>query len=119
MRYPAAFMSSKPDAGINHKVYGVTSEGVAVFLQVTLQESGIVPFTMPFTVKLTGGPKGDVAGNMIRILRRDYPDTAKVVGNHVPHPFLYYNKKKVLCSCFIFTAYDYHSCFFLSFKNKT
>ena len=28
-----AFMSSKPREGINHKVYGVTSEGVAVFLE--------------------------------------------------------------------------------------
>lgn len=33
---PRAFMSSKPDVGINHKVYGVTSEGVAVFVQVGL-----------------------------------------------------------------------------------
>ena len=80
MKHPAAFMSSKPEAGINHKVYGVTSEGVAVFLQVALQQSGIDPFTQPFTVKLTGGPNGDVAGNMIRILRRDYPNTAKIVG---------------------------------------
>jgi len=80
MKYPAAFMSSKPDAGINHKVYGVTSEGVAVFLQVALQKSGIDPFTQPFTVKITGVPNGDVAGNMIRILRRDYPNTAKIVG---------------------------------------
>ena len=29
---PSSFMSSKPDAGINHKEFGVTSEGVAVFL---------------------------------------------------------------------------------------
>ena len=29
---PSTFMSSKPDAGINHKEFGVTSEGVAVFL---------------------------------------------------------------------------------------
>ena len=31
---PAAFMSSKPKAGINHKTYGVTSEGVAACLDV-------------------------------------------------------------------------------------
>ena len=30
---PAAFMSSKPKEGINHKEFGVTSEGVAVFLE--------------------------------------------------------------------------------------
>ena len=37
---PSAFMSSKPDAGINHKTYGVTSEGVQVgLLQCSLRAS--------------------------------------------------------------------------------
>jgi glutamate dehydrogenase len=76
---PTAFMSSKPGAGINHKVYGVTSEGVNVFLDVALNAVGIDPRKQPFTVKITGGPDGDVAGNMIRILDRDYGDNAKVV----------------------------------------
>jgi len=81
MKYPAAFMSSKPEAGINHKVYGVTSEGVAVFLHQSLLESGINPDTDTFTVKLTGGPNGDVAGNMIKIFRRDYgAHIVKIVG---------------------------------------
>jgi len=80
MKYPQAFMSSKPDAGINHKVYGVTSEGVAVFMQVALFEAGINPFEQDFTVKITGGPNGDVAGNMIKILRRDYGTNGKIVG---------------------------------------
>jgi len=80
MTYPNAFMSSKPEAGINHKVYGVTSEGVAIFLQVALLENGINPFEEEFTVKITGGPNGDVAGNMIRILDRDYGKNAKIVG---------------------------------------
>jgi glutamate dehydrogenase len=80
MKYPQAFMSSKPDAGINHKVYGVTSEGVAVFMQVALFEAGINPFEQDFTVKITGGPNGDVAGNMIKIFRRDYGTNAKIVG---------------------------------------
>jgi len=31
---PTAFMSSKPDAGINHKTYGVTSEGVQVPINI-------------------------------------------------------------------------------------
>ncbi|KAL3933094.1 MAG: hypothetical protein SGPRY_000433 [Prymnesium sp.] len=92
--YPmaAAFMSSKPDAGINHKVYGVTSEGVAVFLDSGLrsvlafsrivQEGslGINPTLEPWTVKLTGGPDGDVAGNMIKILHREYGSMVRVVG---------------------------------------
>lgn len=80
MQYPSAFMSSKPDAGINHKVYGVTSEGVAVFLQVALQTQNIDPFNETFTVKITGGPNGDVAGNMIKIFRRDYGSNARIVG---------------------------------------
>ncbi len=77
---PDAFMSSKPGAGINHKVYGVTSEGVAVFLEVALLARGIDPRKRPFTIKLTGGPDGDVAGNMIRILHRDYGANAHIVG---------------------------------------
>lgn len=84
---PSAFMSSKPDAGINHKVYGVTSEGVQVFLDVALKELGIHPMqreakgeSSPFSVKMTGGPDGDVAGNMIKILHREYGDKVKVVG---------------------------------------
>jgi len=80
LEYPDAFMSSKPGAGINHKVYGVTSEGVAVFLKVALQELGYDTENDPFTLKITGGPNGDVAGNMINILRRDYPGRATIVG---------------------------------------
>jgi glutamate dehydrogenase len=53
---PAAFMSSKPRAGINHKEYGVTSEGVNVYLDIGLRRVlGIDPKTQPFTVKMTGG----------------------------------------------------------------
>jgi len=77
---PNAFMSSKPGAGINHKVYGVTSEGVNVFLEVALKAVGIDPRQQPFTIKITGGPDGDVAGNMMRILHRDYGANARIVG---------------------------------------
>jgi glutamate dehydrogenase len=76
---PATFMSSKPDAGINHKVYGVTSEGIAVFLAVALRRF-LDPRKDTFTIKLTGGTDGDVAGNMIKILHRDYGERARVVG---------------------------------------
>jgi len=76
----AAFMSSKPGAGINHKEYGVTSEGVTVFLEVALKAIGIDPRAQDFTVKITGGPDGDVAGNEIKILHREYGSHAKVVG---------------------------------------
>jgi glutamate dehydrogenase len=74
-------MSSKVGAGINHKEFGVTSEGVAVFLGVALKRVlNIDAAKDPFTVKITGGPDGTVAGNLIRILYRDYGDNAKVVG---------------------------------------
>lgn len=80
--YPLAnaFMSSKPRAGLNHKTYGVTSEGVNVYLETALKARGIDPRKQPFTVKITGGPDGDVAGNMLRILERDYGANARVVG---------------------------------------
>jgi glutamate dehydrogenase len=78
---PAAFMSSKPRAGINHKEFGVTSEGVNVYLDVALRTIlGIDPKTTPFTVKITGGPDGDVAGNELKILFREYGENAKVIG---------------------------------------
>jgi len=78
---PDAFMSSKADNGFNHKDYGVTSEGVAVYLDVALRKVlNINPNKDSFTVKITGGPDGDVAGNLIRILFRDYGNNCKVVG---------------------------------------
>lgn len=78
---PTVFMSSKPDAGINHKQYGVTSEGIAVFLDTALGHMGINPRDgNRFTVKLTGGPDGDVAGNMIKILHREYGENVAIVG---------------------------------------
>ncbi|MEE8155537.1 MAG: NAD-glutamate dehydrogenase domain-containing protein [Phycisphaerales bacterium] len=77
---PTALMSSKPGAGINHKMYGVTSEGITVFLEVALCSVGIDPRRRPFTIKLTGGPDGDVAGNEIKILHREYGENARIVG---------------------------------------
>jgi len=77
---PTALMSSKPGAGINHKEYGVTSEGVIVFLDTALRAVGIDSDSDTFTIKMSGGPDGDVAGNAIRILHRDYGSRAKIVG---------------------------------------
>lgn len=73
-----AFISGKR-IGINHKEYGVTSLGVNVYVEEVLKYLGIDPYTMPFTVKMTGGPDGDVAGNEIRNLYHFYPKTAKLV----------------------------------------
>ncbi|KAJ3058542.1 hypothetical protein HK102_010445, partial [Quaeritorhiza haematococci] len=77
--FPSTFISSKPGAGINHKEYGVTSEGVQVFLDVGLRFLGLGG-EGGFTVKITGGPDGDVAGNMLKIMHREYGTKAKVVG---------------------------------------
>jgi glutamate dehydrogenase len=77
--YAAAFMSSKPGAGINHKEYGVTSEGINVFVENMLRFLRIDPRKQTFTIKMTGGPDGDVAGNELKILHREYGENAKVV----------------------------------------
>ncbi len=68
--YPDAFMSSKVGFGINHKFYGVTSEGLNVYLRNVLEWLDLKD--KPFSIKITGGPDGDVAGNLIKILFRDY-----------------------------------------------
>lgn len=59
---------SSKQAGINHKEYGVTSTGVVKFAEITLEQLGIDMHRDPFSVKLTGGPGGDVAGNALRLL---------------------------------------------------
>ncbi len=74
-----SFISSKPGAGINHKEYGVTSYGVNVYLHQTLLYLGIDPEKDPFTIKISGGPDGDVAGNELHILATLYPKTAKLL----------------------------------------
>src|ERR1700722_808993 len=74
-----AFISSKPGAGINHKEYGVTSLGINVYMEEVLKFLEIDPKHRPFTVKMTGGPDGDVAGNQMYNLYRFYPKTAKLL----------------------------------------
>lgn len=75
----SAFISGKPEGGINHKHYGVTSLGVNVYMEEALRYLGIDPATKPFSVKMSGGPDGDVAGNQIRNLYRYYKDTARLL----------------------------------------
>lgn len=53
--------------GINHKQYGVTSTGVMTFVEVVMKAQGIDIRHDPFSLKLTGGPGGDVAGNCLRL----------------------------------------------------
>jgi glutamate dehydrogenase len=77
--WPRAFMSSKPEGGINHKRYGVTSLGVLEFADAFLREAGLNPDQDDFTVKLTGGPAGDVAGNAMLQLFARYGARAKVL----------------------------------------
>ncbi len=74
-----AFISSRPHAGINHKEFGVTSLGVNVYMEEVLKFLGRDPFREPFTIKMTGGPDGDVAGNQMYNLYRFYPHTAKLL----------------------------------------
>lgn len=59
--------------GINHKDYGVTSIGVVKFAEIVMESLGVDIFRDPFSVKMTGGPGGDVAGNALRIMLRDCP----------------------------------------------
>ena len=66
----SGIISGKPESGINHKEYGVTSFGVHTYLMRTLKEFGIDPAKDEFTVKISGGPAGDVAGNMMKLLLR-------------------------------------------------
>lgn len=75
----SSFISGKPDVGINHKEYGVTSLGLNVYMDRILRYLQIDPTKQHFTVKMTGGPDGDVAGNQILNLLEYYPDTAKLV----------------------------------------
>lgn len=75
----SSFISGKPELGINHKKYGVTSLGVNVYVDSILRDIGIDPSQDIFTVKMAGGPDGDVAGNEICNLQRYYPKTAKLV----------------------------------------
>ena len=64
---------SSKKVGINHKEYGVTSIGVVRFAEVTMKALGIDMHTQPFSVKFTGGPNGDVAGNAMRLLLERCP----------------------------------------------
>jgi len=66
-------MSSKR-FGINHKEYGVTSTGVLTFAEITMAEvAGINMRRDQFSLKMTGGPNGDVAGNALRIMLERCP----------------------------------------------
>ena len=70
----SGIISGKVDTGINHKHYGVTSFGVFQYLMRTLQHLGIDPKKDAYSVKLSGGPFGDVAGNMIKLLNAKEKD---------------------------------------------
>ncbi|MDY0300009.1 MAG: NAD-glutamate dehydrogenase [Trichlorobacter sp.] len=66
---------SSKEFGINHKHYAVTSTGVLSFTAISMQETGIDIYKDPFTVKMTGGPGGDVAGNCLNLLLESCPDS--------------------------------------------
>ena len=70
IRLGSGIISGKPESGINHKEYGVTSFGVHEYFLRTMQELGIDPRKDDFSIKISGGPFGDVAGNMMKLLLR-------------------------------------------------
>ncbi len=75
------FMTSKSGAGINHKAYGVTSQGVVAWIEEAMEKlfhKGCK--TEPWSLIMTGGPDGDVASNTIKILEGRYPNTARFIG---------------------------------------
>jgi len=75
---------SSKKIGINHKEFGVTSLGVWKFLERALRELGINPHQDTFSVRLTGGTNGDVAGNELRLLLKHCPKvriTAIIAGS--------------------------------------
>ena len=74
-----AFISSKPLLGINHKEFGITSFGLHTNLKVVMDELKMDPKHNPFTIKISGGPDGDVAGNELVYLHREFPKTAKII----------------------------------------
>lgn len=76
--HAATLMSSKPGTGINHKEYGVTSEGLFRWILLVLPLIGLGG-DRPYTVKMTGGPDGDLGGNLLRILRREHAARCRVV----------------------------------------
>ena len=65
---------SSKTVGINHKEFGVTSTGVVKFAEITMGELGLDMRRDPFSVKFTGGPNGDVAGNAMRIILERSPN---------------------------------------------
>jgi glutamate dehydrogenase len=71
----AGIISSKR-VGINHKEYGVTSTGVVKFAEIAMRETGTDITKDAFSVKFTGGPNGDVAGNAMRLLLAKCPKVA-------------------------------------------
>ncbi len=75
----SGIISGKVDTGINHKHYGVTSFGVYQYFRRTLQHLGIDAEHDVFRVKLSGGPFGDVAGNMIKLLNAKKADGSYVL----------------------------------------
>lgn len=65
-------MSSKK-VGINHKQYAVTSTGVVTCAEIAMREMGVDVHREPVSIKITGGPNGDVAGNAMTIILRNWP----------------------------------------------
>ena len=77
----SGIISGKEDTGINHKHYGVTSFGVYQYFIRTLKHLNIQPETDDYSVILSGGPFGDVAGNMMKLLNEKNADGSWKLAN--------------------------------------
>ena len=79
---PNAFMSFETGgAGINHKEYGVTSNEEVVVFWKRLSKPEDLEYRRerPFSIKMTGGPDGDVARNALKIMHREFGTHPQVV----------------------------------------
>ncbi len=73
-----SFITGKKLQGIGHKRYGVTSLGVSVYVDAALKFANI-DSEKPFTAKMTGGPDGDVAGNLLVNLYKNYGSQVRLL----------------------------------------
>ena len=78
LAHHATLISAKAGTGINHKEYGVTSEGLFTWIRQVLPVIGLDE-QAHYTIKMTGGPDGDLGGNLIRIMHREHKSRSRII----------------------------------------
>ncbi len=76
---PQALMCGQAGEGIDEASHHFTSEGMIVFFEEALRACGIEPSEDSFTVKMTGGPDGYIAGSTLQLLFRDFGERCRIV----------------------------------------